>query len=153
MNPDWIIPDWPAPSNVKSLFTTRTGGVSGSVNPAYTSFNLAMHVNDDCEDVERNRALLRRYLPAEPQWLKQVHGADAVEIDGPQTAIPEGDAALSSRPGSVCTIMVADCLPVFLCDTAGTAVGIAHAGWRGLAAGVLERTVTALGVPGSQLTA
>ncbi|MBL8498703.1 peptidoglycan editing factor PgeF [Nitrosomonas sp. JL21] len=144
MNHEWIIPDWPAPGNVKSLFTTRIGGVSGSINKTYASFNVAMHVNDDCQDVERNRALLRRYLPAAPQWLKQVHGTHPVAVDAPHATIPEGDAAFSGRSGSVCVIMVADCLPVFLCDTSGTAVGVAHAGWRGLAGGVIERLIAAM---------
>ncbi len=144
MNHEWIIPDWPAPSNVKSLFTTRSGGVSGSINQAYVSFNLAMHVNDDCRDVERNRALLRQHLPASPLWLKQVHGTHPVVMENAQTEVPEGDAALSTTPGSVCAIMVADCLPVFLCDTAGSAVGIAHAGWRGLSGGIIERTIAAM---------
>lgn len=102
MNHEWIIPDWPAPSNVKSLFTTRSGGVSGSINQAYVSFNLAMHVNDDCRDVERNRALLRQHLPASPLWLKQVHGTHPVVMENAQTEVPEGDAALSTTPGSVC---------------------------------------------------
>ena len=144
MDHDWIIPDWPAPGNVKSLFTTRNGGVNGSINKTYASFNLAMHVNDDCQHVERNRALLRRYLPAAPQWLKQVHGTHPVPMDVSHPAIPEGDAAFSSTPGLVCAIMVADCLPVFLCDAAGSAVSLAHAGWRGLAGGIIERSIAAM---------
>lgn len=144
MNDDWITPEWPAPGNVKSLFTTRSGGVSGSTHAAYASFNIAMHVNDDCQNVERNRALLRRYVPSDPQWLKQVHGTHPVAIDAPHAPPPEGDAAFSSKSGSVCAIMVADCLPVFLCDIAGTVVGAAHAGWRGLTGGVIERSIAAM---------
>ncbi len=150
---DWIIPDWPAPSNVRSLFTTRNGGVSGSVHRTYASFNLGAHVNDDWSDVERNRALLSRYLPAEPKWLKQVHGTTSIWIDAAQMAIPEGDAVLSRTQGSVCAVMVADCLPVFLCDTAGTTVGIVHAGWRGLAGGVIEQSVAAMQLDHRELIA
>lgn len=144
MNHEWIIPNWPAPSNVKSLFTTRHGGVSGSINRAYVSFNLAMHVNDDCRDVEQNRALLCQHLPATPLWLRQVHGTHPVAMENAQTEVPEGDAAFSTTPGSVCAIMVADCLPVLLCDTAGSAVGIAHAGWRGLSGGIIEESIAAM---------
>lgn len=150
---DWIIPDWPAPGNVKTLFTTRNGGVSSSVNGSYASLNLAAHVNDKRKDVAYNRALLRRYLPAEPRWLKQVHGNLPVWIDDTTAAIPEGDAALSRKPGTVCAVMVADCLPVFLCDTAGTTVGIVHAGWRGLVGGIIEQSVTAMQMDPTQLMA
>lgn len=153
MNHDWIIPDWPAPSNVKSFFTTRTGGVSGSANDMFASFNLAMHVNDNRLDVERNRDLLRDYVPSDPQWLKQVHGIHPVAVDLPHATIPEGDAAFSSTSGSVCAIMVADCLPVFLCDRAGAAVAVAHAGWRGLAGGIIERSIAAMGKRPDELLA
>jgi len=149
---DWIIPDWPAPGNVKALFTTRNGGVSGGMNRAYASLNLGSHVNDNLVDVERNRALLRRYLPEEPKWLKQVHGTHPVWIDGTPATL-EGDAAWSRRQGAVCAVMVADCLPVFLCDQNGVAVGIAHAGWRGLVGGVIEQTIAAMQVDGRQLMA
>ncbi len=148
---DWIVPDWPAPNNVKSLFTTRNGGISSGVDGVYASFNLATHVKADLADVEYNRALLRRYLPAEPRWLKQVHGTSVVWIESTAAAVPEGDAVLSRRPGSVCAVMVADCLPVFLCDAAGTAVGIVHAGWRGLAGGIIEQSVAAMQVDPGKL--
>ena len=133
---DWIIPDWPAPGNVKALFTTRNGGVSRGANGAYASLNLGAHVNDNLADVERNRTLLRHHLPGEPRWLKQVHGTSPIWIDQTTTVTPQGDAALCRQQGAVCAVMVADCLPVFLCDTAGTTVGIVHAGWRGLAGGI-----------------
>ncbi len=137
---DWIIPDWPAPGNVKALFTTRNGGVSGDANRSYASLNLADHVNDDLTDVARNRSLLREHLPQMPKWLKQVHGTLPVWVEN-VTAPPESDAALCRQQGMVCAVMVADCLPVFLCDAAGKTVGIVHAGWRGLAGGIIEQSV------------
>jgi purine-nucleoside/S-methyl-5'-thioadenosine phosphorylase / adenosine deaminase len=137
---DWIIPDWPAPGNVKALFTTRNGGVSGNVKETYASLNLGSHVHDDPADVVRNRDLLREHLPQTPKWLKQVHSTLPVWAENVTTP-PEADAALSHQQDVVCAVMVADCLPVFLCDAAGTTVGIVHAGWRGLAAGVIEQSV------------
>ena len=141
---DWIIPGWPAPANVKALFTTRSGGVSSGTNGAYASLNLGAHVNDDPAHVTHNRALLRRHLPNEPKWLKQVHGTLPIWIDETEAATPQGDAVLSRTRGTVCAVMVADCLPVFLCDKTGAAVGIVHAGWRGLAGGIIEQSVAAL---------
>ena len=126
---DWIAPDWPAPSNVKALFTTRNGGISSG---PYTSLNLGDHVGDNPSTVKQNRALLRRILPGEPRWLKQVHGTTPVRIDGDDCTAPcNGDAAFSRCTGNVCAVLVADCLPVLLCDHAGTVVGVIHAGWRG----------------------
>jgi YfiH family protein len=137
---DWIVPDWPAPGNVKALFTTRNGGKS---NGPYTSLNLGDHVGDDFTIVKQNRALLRRILPSEPQWLKQVHGTIPVEVDGNNCTLPrEGDAAFTRYADNVCAVLVADCLPILLCDHAGTVVGVIHAGWRGIAAGVIESTVS-----------
>lgn len=150
---DWIIPDWPAPGNVKALFTTRHGGVSNGRNGNYASLNLGAHVNDDLADVKTNRAILRRHLPAEPKWLQQVHGISSIWIEHTTAATPQGDAALSTRQGTVCAVMVADCLPVFLCDAAGTTVGIVHAGWRGLAGGIVEQSVAAMQVENSKLMA
>lgn len=150
---DWIIPDWPAPVHVKSLFTTRSGGVSDGENGIYASLNLGMHLRDDPVAVERNRALLCDYLPTEPKWLQQVHGIEPVCIEHATVAVPQGDAALSRKPGRVCAIMVADCLPVFLCDRAGTVVAIAHAGWRGLVGGIIEQTIAAMQVDRGSLLA
>ena len=150
---DWIIPDWLAPANVKALFTTRNGGVSRGENDIYASLNLGAHVNDDVTHVTRNRALLRRHLPNEPKWLKQVHGTSPIWIDHAEAATPEGDAVLSRESGTVCAVMVADCLPVFLCDTAGTTVGIVHAGWRGLAGGIIEQSIAAMQVDQRKLMA
>lgn len=148
---DWITPDWPAPANVKALFTTRSGGVSSGVNGVYASLNLGAHVNDDAAHVTRNRALLRSHLPGEPKWLKQVHGTLPIWIDEAEAVTPEGDAVLSCTLGTVCAIMVADCLPVFICDKAGTTVGIVHAGWRGLVDGIIERSIAAMQVDYGQL--
>ena len=150
---DWIIPDWSAPGNVKALFTTRNGGVSRGTNGVYASLNLGAHVNDNLADVECNRALLRHHLPGEPSWLKQVHGTLPIWIDQTTAVTPEGDAALCRQQGTVCAVMIADCLPVFLCDTAGTTVGIVHAGWRGLAGGVIEKSIAAMAVDHNQLMA
>ncbi|WP_333840733.1 peptidoglycan editing factor PgeF [Pelomicrobium sp.] len=140
-----ILPHWPAPQRVRALATTRAGGVSRG---PYASLNLSEHVGDDPQCVAENRRRLRQRLPAEPRWLKQVHGVTVARLDSAAArAVPgelEADAAVSCTPGVVCAVLVADCLPVLLCDRDATVVGIAHAGWRGLARGVLERTVQAM---------
>ena len=135
-----LIPDWPAPKNVKALQTTRNGGVSQA---PYNSFNLGNHVGDTPLAVAHNRQLLSPLLPSEPVWLKQIHGTavvDAAQAD----CWPEADACVSSRAGAVCAVMTADCLPVLLCDAQGSVVGAAHAGWRGLCDGVIEQTARAM---------
>lgn len=142
-----IQPHWPAPANVRSTQTTRSGGVSA---PPYTSLNLGSHVDDNPADVQRNRAQLAThlYLPNTPVWLEQVHGTGVVTLplSFDTTVKPVADAVLSRTPRQVCAIMTADCLPVLFCDTAGTVVAAAHAGWRGLANGVLEATLQAMNV-------
>jgi len=135
-------PDWPAPPGVKSLMTHRMGGVSG---PPWASFNLGDHVGDDPAHVAANRARLRQLLPAEPGWLKQVHSARVVELGHDPDR--EADAAFTRQTGQVCAVLTADCLPVLFCDRSGSVVAAAHAGWRGLAAGILETTVAAMQVP------
>lgn len=150
---DWIVPDWPAPVNVKALFTTRKGGVSSGAGNLYTSMNLGIHVNDNPEDVAQNRRLLRRHLPHEPKWLQQVHGTRPVQIERIAEAVPQADAAYSRQQHAVCAVMVADCLPVLFCDLDGTTVGVAHAGWRGLAGGILEKTIEAMQVDQRQMIA
>ncbi|MBA3903064.1 MAG: peptidoglycan editing factor PgeF [Rhodocyclaceae bacterium] len=145
----WIVPDWPAPANVRALITTRAGGVSRG---PHATMNLAAHVNDDPAAVAENRRLLRAHLPAEPLWLSQVHGVRVVCAEQSAEGI-EADAAFSRRPGVVCAVLTADCLPVLLCDEAGTVVGAAHAGWRGLAAGVIEAAVRAMNAPPEKLLA
>jgi polyphenol oxidase len=127
--------------------TTRAGGVSRA---AYATLNLARHVGDDDDAVSENRRRLRAALrlPAEPAWLEQVHGARVVVLPGSETRAT--DAAVAHAPGAVCAVLVADCLPVFLASEEGDRVGLAHAGWRGLAAGVVEATIAALACdPGS----
>jgi purine-nucleoside/S-methyl-5'-thioadenosine phosphorylase / adenosine deaminase len=146
---DWIVPDWPAPANVRTLITTRSGGVSTG---PFASMNLGQRIETDMRSLRANRALLRDFLPADPKWLLQVHGARVADADGLQQPV-EADAAVARKPGSVCTVMVADCLPVLLTDRAGSVVAAAHAGWRGLAAGVLENTVGAMGRAPDELLA
>jgi len=147
-----LIPDWAAPANIGALTTLRAGGFSPAPygdGQGGGGLNLGTHVDDDPALVARNRALLRRLLPSEPAWLTQVHGVavlDAAALPDQPTA----DACISSTPGAVCVMMTADCLPVLFCDRAGTVVGAAHAGWRGLAGGVLEATVAAMRARGAQ---
>lgn len=144
-----IVPEWSAPPNVRALCTTRAGGISVG---AYASLNLGDHVGDDAAAVATNRARLRASLPTEPRWLKQVHGTRCVVAEAAAPGC-EADASVSFTPGIVCAVLTADCLPLLLCDEAGTVVAAAHAGWRGLAAGVIESTVTAMQRPGSELLA
>jgi hypothetical protein len=144
-----IVPAWPAPANVRAMTTTRRRGRSGG---AFADFNLADHVGDDPAAVAANRARLRLHLPAEPLWLRQVHGVRCVVAEAAAPGI-EADASVSFRPGTVCAVLTADCLPLLFCDVAGTVVAAAHAGWRGLAAGVIENTVAAMRRPGDELMA
>ena len=146
-----IRPDWAVSPRVKTVVTTRNGGVS--LGP-YSSFNLALHVADDASAVMKNRAQLRSalHLPQEPGWLQQVHGTRVVELPAVE-AVPEADASISRVAGLACVILTADCLPVLLCDEAGTVVAAAHAGWRGLLNGVLENTIAAMGCAPRQICA
>ncbi len=146
---DWIVPDWPAPRRVRGLITTRNGGVSQS---PFDSMNLAAHLDDDPEAVSANRARLRAHVPAEPCWLQQVHGTRVVRADASAPG-EQADACIAREAGRVCVVMIADCLPVLLCDRAGTIVAAAHAGWRGLSAGVLESTIAAMGCESAELLA
>jgi len=146
-----IIPNWPAPVTVRAASTTRLGGVSQS---PYDALNLAGHVGDASAWVAENRRRLSvaLALAREPAWLEQVHGTAVVvaeTVSAPVTA----DAAWSRQPGRACVVMTADCLPVLLCDQAGTVVAAAHAGWRGLAAGVISATVAQLATPPTELLA
>ena len=144
-----IIPDWPAPANVRALVTTRTGGVS---LPPWDSLNAGDHVNDDPRHVAENRRRIAEAagVPADRiYWLKQVHGVDVVRLPAPVGS--EGDASLAIEPGQVCAMMTADCLPVLFCTLDGCRVAAAHAGWRGLCDGVLEQTVAALAAPGDEV--
>lgn len=144
-----IIPDWPAPAAVRSLQTTRKGGVSAA---PYDSFNLGSHVGDNPLAVARNRMLLNSLLPSEPVWLEQVHGTMVANADMADCHL-QADACIARHRAAVCVVMTADCLPVLLCDEAGSVVGAAHAGWKGLAAGVIEATVRAMEVAPPHLMA
>ena len=150
---DLIIPDWHAPPRVKAFFTTRTGGVSTG---AYASLNLGAHVGDEPSNVAENRRRLRELLPATPIWLNQVHGVRVAQGDAlalANSGAVEADASVTAQLRVPCAVLVADCLPVLFCAEDGTRVGAAHAGWRGLQRGVLERTVAALDVPPAKIIA
>ena len=149
MNSHWIAPDWPAPTQVRACVTTRDGGVSAL---PYASLNLGNHVGDVPAHVVQNRARVRAVLPAEPVWLKQTHGLLVADAALAQSET-EADAIVARQPERVCVVMTADCLPVLFCDRAGTVVGAAHAGWRGLADGILEHTVAAMQVPPGHIMA
>lgn len=142
--------DWQLPPGVRAASTTRAGGASDG---NWASLNLALHVQDDPAHVEANRERLVRALglPSEPVWLNQVHGTQVAMLQGGEAA-PEADAAFTRVPGVVCTVMTADCLPVLFADIDGRAVAAAHAGWRGLASGVLEATLECFDDP-SRVTA
>jgi YfiH family protein len=144
-----IVPDWPVPKNVRALQTSRKGGVS--ISP-YDYFNLGDHVGDTLHAVAHNRQLLASIMPNEPVWLKQVHGNVVIDA-GVAGCLHQADAEISRYRGEVCVVMTADCLPVLLCDEAGTVVGAAHAGWKGLAAGVIEATVMAMNIEPNKLLA
>lgn len=148
----FIIPDWTdVPANVAALSTTRNGGFSQVPYDDGTGgggMNLGMHVGDAPETVLRNRMLLRTLLPAEPAWLSQVHGVKVLNAADVENA-PEADATIATQPGVVCVIQTADCLPVLFCDAFGRVVGAAHAGWRGLAGGILENTVSCMRAAGA----
>ncbi|KMN23016.1 peptidoglycan editing factor PgeF [Pseudomonas helleri] len=137
----FLIPDWPAPAGVRACVTTRAGGVS--VAP-FDSFNLGDHVGDDPVAVAHNRHRLTHIFDVQPAWLSQVHGVVVAPATPGQIA--EADASWTATPGIACTVMTADCLPALFCDRAGTRVAAAHAGWRGLAAGVLEAAAQSLNV-------
>ena len=148
-----IVPDWPVPSRVRAFVTTRAGGVSAA---PYDRFNLGTRCGDDPSLVSTNRALLRDCLPGEPVWLRQVHGARAldagtvIQVNGDE---PEADASYTRAAGVVCTVLVADCMPVLLADRAGTAVAVAHAGWRGMSSGVIEAAVAGMGLTAGDIVA
>jgi len=147
---DWLAADWPSPAGVVAGTSLRCGGISDG---PYRSLNIAAHVGDEAGHVDENRRRLRgsRGLPDEPCWLCQQHGSRVVVL--PAAAYPAADAAITRQAGVVCAIQSADCLPVVLAAADGSAVGAAHAGWRGLSAGILERTVAAFGIPAERLRA
>jgi len=155
---EWITPDWPAPPGVRAFVTTRAGGVSEG---DYASMNLGLHGGDDPDHVARNRAIVRGHLPADPFFLAQVHGCDVADPGsvpdpanpGRTRFSPKADAAVTAAPGAVCVVLTADCMPVFLCKRDGTRVGVAHAGWRGLAGGVVENALAAMDAPAEDVLA
>lgn len=154
MSPGWIEPDWPVPPGVCAATTLRFGGVSEG---DFASFNLAAHVGDDPERVAENRRLLSQTLdlPGEPFWLQQVHGNTVMRAESTRRLNrddprPVADASHTGEKGVVCVVMTADCLPVLLCSAAGESVAAVHAGWRGLAGGVIEATAKAMDSPPSR---
>jgi hypothetical protein len=153
MTVPWFEPDWPAPRGVRVLSTLRGDSQNGASKAPYGSFNLGDHVGDDSVAVAENRRRLKlgAGLPNEPSWLLQVHGVGVADLDSP-TPVKLTDAAVT-RGSAVCAILTADCLPVVLASDSGDTVAAAHAGWRGLAAGVLEATVRAMAVPRGSLVA
>ena len=152
---DLVIPDWPAlPPNIGALATTRAGGVStGRYDDGRGGggLNLGLHVGDDPAAVAQNRARLQTLLPGRPAWISQVHGNGVVDAAtvGPDQPVRVGDASIAAQPGPVCAILTADCLPVLFADLGGRVIGAAHAGWRGLAGGVLQETVRAMRAAGA----
>ena len=154
MTDTWIFPDWPAPSRVHATITTRLGpGISA---PPFDRFNLGLRSGDSIGAVEANRGALQQALrlPSAPRWLRQVHGVNVAELGPlPSADEPQADAAVSHIPGTVLSILTADCLPVLFCADDGSEIGAAHAGWRGLAGGVLEATLSQLQTPPPRLLA
>lgn len=154
MTETWIFPDWPAPPQVHAAITTRQGpGISA---PPFDRFNLGLRSGDSADAVDANRSALQQALalPAAPRWLRQVHGVNVAQLGPlPSTDEPRADAAVSHIPGTVLSILTADCLPVLFCADDGSGIGAAHAGWRGLAGGVLEAALAQLGTPPARLLA
>lgn len=147
VHPQWIVPSWPAPQNVRALVTTRAGGESQgpfAARDGSGGMNLGFGSGDDHATVLANRARLRGLLPAEPHWLSQIHGATVVEAGGASVLPPHADASVARTAGAVCAVLIADCMPVLLASVDGRVVGAAHAGWRGVAAGVIQNTVAAM---------
>lgn len=142
LGPGLLRPEWALPSGVGVLVTSRAGGSSA---PPYASFNLGSHVGDEASAVQANRERLRAVIGVEPLWLDQVHGCVVADADR-AAGVPTADAAVARSPRRACAVLTADCLPVLFCSDDARVVAAAHAGWRGLAAGVLERTVAAMGV-------
>ncbi|HXY95482.1 MAG TPA: peptidoglycan editing factor PgeF [Steroidobacteraceae bacterium] len=150
--PQVLTPEWRAPRGVRAAFTLRGGGVSAA---PFDSLNLGAHVGDSAAAVAENRRRVREglSLPAEPAWLEQVHGTRVADLDAAPETRSAADAVITRTPGRVCAVQVADCMPVLIAARDASAVAVAHAGWRGLAAGVLEATVARLGVAAGQLIA
>jgi YfiH family protein len=148
---EWLVPDWDAPPRVRAFVTTRHGGVSQG---EFASMNLGRHSGDDPARVDANRLIVREHVPETPRWMAQSHGTAVADLDRlADGQVPKADAAVLGSPGRVGVVLTADCMPLFLCDAAGRRAGVAHAGWRGMAAGVIEKTVQAIGGRPSQVMA
>jgi YfiH family protein len=147
---DWIVPDWPAPPGVRAFVTTRAGGVSTG---EYASMNLGASSGDHADHVEQNRSIVHALLPGAPTYLAQVHGTAVADLDRAAGAALRADAAVSALPGRVGVVLTADCMPLFLAARDGKRVAVVHAGWRGLAAGVVESTLAAMRVPPGDVVA
>ncbi len=147
----WIIPDWPVPGHVRAVSTSREGGVSGG---QFSTFNLSDGVGDTPQAVQANRKILARLLtlPSPPIWLRQVHGNEVIEARN-LDADAAADGSMTALPNIVCAVTTADCLPVLFCCQSGSCIGAAHAGWRGLAAGVLDSMIEAMALPPDRLYA
>jgi YfiH family protein len=142
MNKHWLIPSWPAPTNIHAATLLRSGGLSCG---AYTSLNPAMHVGDDAERVIQNRQLIKQWLnlPDEPVWLDQIHSNLAIQAIKSKT-LQQADASFTNEPGVVCAVLTADCLPLLVCTADGSQIAAIHAGWRGLLGGVIGNTIAAM---------
>ncbi len=146
----WYQPDWDLPPGVKAIQTLRTGGHSAA---PYASNNLAQHVGDSPERVGQNRSQLRALLPCEPVWLNQAHSNTVSELAANAAPLLDADAAYTREIRQVCAVMTADCLPVLLCSGDGREVAAVHAGWRGLAAGIVTEAVTRFLAPAETISA
>ena len=142
---NFFIPNWPAPSHIKSIQTLRAGGKSEG---KYNSFNLATHVNDDIDLVNSNRELLDKFLPSSPHWLNQTHSVDVIELP---SATFNADASYTRDKNTVCIVQTADCLPLLVTNKKGTIVAAIHAGWRGLLNGVIENTIHKMNMSPNEL--
>jgi len=142
---NFFFPDWPAPPNIKSMQTLRTGGKSEGT---YNSFNLAAHVNDEINTVHLNRDLLNQHLPSAPHWLNQTHSVDVLELP---SLMLNGDASYTTEKNTVCVVQTADCLPLLVTNMDGTIVAAIHAGWRGLLNGVIENTIEKMNISHNEL--
>lgn len=136
-----IIPDWNIPTNIKAVSSTREGGYS---LPPYGGLNLGLHVGDDSQTVEQNRHHLMQMagMSSAPVWLNQTHSTRVVQLREPTSKVPDADGAFTDKPGIVCAVMTADCVPILLANKNGQEVAAVHAGWRGLADGILENALT-----------